>query len=442
MKKKLWSGASIALAMACAIAPQAAFAAAPTVLVDGQALRTDVPALVMHGRVLLPMRALFERLGARVDYDARRHVVAARRGTHLVWLRAGSAIAYVDGQRQPLDVAARVFAGRLEVPLRFVAQALGAQVDYDAADATVAVVTGAPRRDDYHPSRVSHAGPTVEDERPTPHSLIGAQYPQIYGRFNGGASPVDPRSVKIWVDGRDVTGSATVSSAYFAYTPNYALDSGTHHVSVSGTSDDGAPFDDAWSFQIDAQPQVGYGMSPWMAPGFGYYPPGFSLYVPGPAYYYYGNVIEVVLFASNAPVYNVYVRIGGIPGLYPLNPWRGNPGYFNGFIPVPYGAFDPRALVTASVHLQDGTVLDVRSTAPLSIDGTTSSPPPNIHYANNPVVVPAPVSPHKVIATPTPSPVPAPIATIKPPGTPVPKPTPKHTPDNCRRSPITTSRPA
>lgn len=92
----------------------------------------DVAAIVEHGRVLLPMRATFAALGASVVYDPRGRVIVARSAAHALQLRIGSTTADVDGRMVTLDVPARVVAATTYVPLRFVAQAMGAVVGYDA----------------------------------------------------------------------------------------------------------------------------------------------------------------------------------------------------------------------------------------------------------------------------------------------------------------------
>lgn len=93
------------------------------------------------GRVLVPLRGVLEKLGAYVAYDsARREVRAVRNETHIV-LPIGSRTARVDGSPVALDAPARIVNGSTMVPLRFVAEALGANVNYEPALRTVAIKT-------------------------------------------------------------------------------------------------------------------------------------------------------------------------------------------------------------------------------------------------------------------------------------------------------------
>ena len=92
------------------------------------------------GRVLVPLRGVFEALGAAVDYDAETRTIDAVRGATRLQLQLGSAIATINGQTQALDVPAQSRLGRTLVPLRFVAEALGANVSWDDASNSVAII--------------------------------------------------------------------------------------------------------------------------------------------------------------------------------------------------------------------------------------------------------------------------------------------------------------
>ncbi|MTV49904.1 tetratricopeptide repeat protein [Heliobacillus mobilis] len=102
---------------------------------NGQTVTVDPSAgkiRLESGRVLVPMRLAFELFGATVDYDPATKLITGRLGTREVKLTADSATAWVNGQEQLLDVPARIdeASGRTMIPLRFVAEALGAQVVY------------------------------------------------------------------------------------------------------------------------------------------------------------------------------------------------------------------------------------------------------------------------------------------------------------------------
>jgi hypothetical protein len=101
--------------------------------------QTGQPAM-MGGRVMVPMRGVFEQLGASVTWDqAARQVVAAKGGTQ-VSLHIGDRFAMVNGQQVPMDTPAVIMGGSTMVPLRFISETLGATVDWNAANETVAIV--------------------------------------------------------------------------------------------------------------------------------------------------------------------------------------------------------------------------------------------------------------------------------------------------------------
>lgn len=118
----------------------AASAQVPTLFVNGQVVTFDQPPVEQAGRVLVPLRGVFERLGASVVYE--NGLINATGNGRNVSLRIGSTQATVNGQPQSIDVPPYVIGGRTLVPLRFVAQALGASVNWNPSDNTVRINGG------------------------------------------------------------------------------------------------------------------------------------------------------------------------------------------------------------------------------------------------------------------------------------------------------------
>ncbi|CAN0438304.1 unnamed protein product, partial [Phaeothamnion confervicola] len=92
----------------------------------------------------VPLRGIFESLGAQVEYNAATRAIQATSGATTVQLSIGSRDASVNGKIATLEVPASTIGGRTLVPLRFVSEALGAQVKWQAATHTVEIVSGAP----------------------------------------------------------------------------------------------------------------------------------------------------------------------------------------------------------------------------------------------------------------------------------------------------------
>ncbi len=111
-----------------------------TVLLDGERLSFDQQPYIKNGRVMLPMRAVFEALGASVDYRSGR--ITARKDDTVVRLELGSNAMYINEAVRTLDVAAFAEGGRTFVPLRAVSEAYNCEVDWDNTVKTVSITTG------------------------------------------------------------------------------------------------------------------------------------------------------------------------------------------------------------------------------------------------------------------------------------------------------------
>lgn len=99
----------------------------------------DVQPVVKSGRVLVPVRAITEALGATVQWNQQTRTATISMGDKMLTLRLEERIALVNGKEVALDVPAKAERGRVVVPLRFIAQALGYDVGYDITTGTVTV---------------------------------------------------------------------------------------------------------------------------------------------------------------------------------------------------------------------------------------------------------------------------------------------------------------
>lgn len=112
------------------------------ITINGDYVQFDQPPIIVNNRVLVPLRIIFEELGATVDYNnATRKVTGFKDGTS-VNLTLGSKIAYINEKKVTLDVPANAVNGRTLVPARFIAESLGATVDWNNTERTVVINTG------------------------------------------------------------------------------------------------------------------------------------------------------------------------------------------------------------------------------------------------------------------------------------------------------------
>lgn len=95
----------------------------------------------INGRVLVPLRGVFEQMGASVDWNPQTRMVSANKAGSNVELRIGDRTALVNGGTMNLDVPAMIVNGSTMVPIRFVSEALGAQVGWLEAEHLVTIST-------------------------------------------------------------------------------------------------------------------------------------------------------------------------------------------------------------------------------------------------------------------------------------------------------------
>ncbi len=96
-------------------------------------------------RTLVPLREVFENLGATVHFDSATNVVTVKDGSNTVVLTVGSTQATVNGEKVTMDVAPKFVSlnntspKKVMIPLRFVSESLGYDVNYEASTRTIYV---------------------------------------------------------------------------------------------------------------------------------------------------------------------------------------------------------------------------------------------------------------------------------------------------------------
>ena len=133
MKKLL----SIALAATMTFTPVTAFAI--DVRIDNAPLAAE--AVSINGRTMVPMRAIFEALGATVAWNEATQSITAVKGTDTINLFLNKTTAYINGNTTAMSAAPVSVNGRTMVPARFVAEAMGCTVGWDEATQTVNITT-------------------------------------------------------------------------------------------------------------------------------------------------------------------------------------------------------------------------------------------------------------------------------------------------------------
>ena len=110
-----------------------------TVLVNGAAVSFDQPPFIENGRTLVPLRAIFEALGAEVSWEETTQTVSAVRDDVTITLRIGGNILIRNGESIQLEVPAQITGGRTMVPVRAIAESFGAVVGWEPDTRTVTI---------------------------------------------------------------------------------------------------------------------------------------------------------------------------------------------------------------------------------------------------------------------------------------------------------------
>lgn len=121
-----------------------------SVYLDNEKIQFDVAPLLVNGRTMVPMRAIFEKLGAIVYWDNNTRTAIAQKGNTNVSIAIDDTTLYKNGDPITLDVPARLNGGRTLVPLRAVSEAFECDVQWNGDTQTVNIYS----KDKYIPSTI------------------------------------------------------------------------------------------------------------------------------------------------------------------------------------------------------------------------------------------------------------------------------------------------
>ena len=109
------------------------------VMLKGKYLDFDVAPLIINDRTMVPMRVIFESLGATVHWDDDAKTVYANKDDISIALKIGAGELFKNGESKPVDSPAIIINDRTLVPLRAIAEALDVQVGYVEDTKTVVI---------------------------------------------------------------------------------------------------------------------------------------------------------------------------------------------------------------------------------------------------------------------------------------------------------------
>jgi len=111
------------------------------IAIDGKKMIFDVPAIIINGRTLVPVRAVSENFGADVKWDGKLNKVTITYDGKKIELFINKNYAYINGKKITLDAPAKIINNRTMVPIRFVSEALNGKVEWDEKLRTVYIKT-------------------------------------------------------------------------------------------------------------------------------------------------------------------------------------------------------------------------------------------------------------------------------------------------------------
>lgn len=110
-----------------------------TVLVNDKEIVFDVKPQIIDERTMVPVRGVFESLGAIIKWDNGTRTVYSTLGNRKVSIQIDNTTMIVNGKEKTIDVPAKIISDRTLVPVRAIAEALGCNVGWDHATRTVII---------------------------------------------------------------------------------------------------------------------------------------------------------------------------------------------------------------------------------------------------------------------------------------------------------------
>jgi hypothetical protein len=113
------------------------------VIIDGEVQNFDNPPLMVNNSTMVPMRTIFEALGAKIYWDAKTESVTALKDGIIIFIKLNHSSARVNGKELPLVQPAKIINGYTYVPLRFVSESLEAKVEWNNKSQTIHIQSNA-----------------------------------------------------------------------------------------------------------------------------------------------------------------------------------------------------------------------------------------------------------------------------------------------------------
>lgn len=176
----------------------------PDVLKQGRVLA----ALVKGGTLLIPLRSMFEQMGATVSYDAGSKTATVSKPGAEVKVTVGKPEVIINGESRPLDVPPILYQGNVLVPVRVISEGMGAYVLWVGNRQRVVVVR-------YLPATPPPPPPSAAPPPPPPPSPPPTPKPEYKDLFVAGDYLISPHVYNEFANsGRGTGGTFSVRGAF------------------------------------------------------------------------------------------------------------------------------------------------------------------------------------------------------------------------------------
>ena len=112
-----------------------------TVKLNDSNIEFDQAPIVESGRTLVPFRAILEAMNVDVDWDADTKTITCTKGDKVIKLTIGENEMFINDKEVALDVPAKIVNGRTLLPLRAISENLDAEVKWDSETKTIDIKT-------------------------------------------------------------------------------------------------------------------------------------------------------------------------------------------------------------------------------------------------------------------------------------------------------------
>ncbi len=107
--------------------------------INGQTIIPDSDPVIVYGRTLVPIRSIAETLGYTVNWDGTSRQVLMNKGSEQIIFQIDNDSAYKNSTPYTIDVPPMIFSDRTYLPVRAVTELMGAKVDWDGTTRTVTI---------------------------------------------------------------------------------------------------------------------------------------------------------------------------------------------------------------------------------------------------------------------------------------------------------------